>query len=206
MKREDIDWSVIKGTLYGLVVSLVIASSLVGGSYYFEKEMGMDYTRNNTIFRSISQRYLAVDEEEKLIQTYYPKFLELYAAGVIGREQRLDWIEVLRSAGEELKIPSLSYEIQSQKIFIPSYGVDTGKYQIYMSNMKLNIRLSHEGELFRLFELLDRKAKGRYSISSCQLNNTAKFVMDNPLSANVTAECNLEWYTVKLSDGRDIEV
>ena len=96
MKREDLDWSQIRGALITLVLSVSICGALVWSSYYFRDKMRLEFNRNNAQFQNISNRYLAVDEEEKLIRHFYPRFLELFARGVIGKEQRLGWIETLR--------------------------------------------------------------------------------------------------------------
>ena len=55
--------------------------------------MLLEYNRANAAFQSISSRDLAVDEEEKLIRSYLPDFVKLHESGVIGDEQRLNWVE-----------------------------------------------------------------------------------------------------------------
>lgn len=207
MKHDFIDWGVMRGALILVTLAMVICGSLIGGSLYFKKKMDQEFRRNNAVFQSNSHRYLAVDEEEKLIREYYPRFIDLYNYGEIGQERRLDWIETLRSAGVEIKLPSLSYTIESQKTFAPKFTVNMGRYRLYKSDMSLKMQLLHEGDLFRILSELDSKAKGLYRVSNCKLNNNIKGTLtDAPDAANVSADCLLEWFTLKLADGTDIEV
>jgi len=207
MKPNFIDWRQIRGTLILLVLAMLICGSLIGGSLYFKGQMDQEFKRNNAIFQSNSKRYLAVDEEEKTIREFYPEFVDLYNYGEIGQERRLDWIETLRRAGVDIKLPSLSYSIESQKAFIPNFVINMGRYRLFKSDMSLKMQLLHEGDLFNLLNELDSSAKGLYRVSNCKLNNNVKGKLtDDPDAANVTADCLLEWFTLKLADGTEIKV
>ena len=193
--------------MIGLAASIIGGSGLVVGSIYFKSGMQQDFNRNNAQFQNISRRYLAVDEEERLINQYFPGFRELHQQGIIGDEHRLDWLEVLRNTGSSMKLPGLSYTIESQKPFAPSFAINMSSYSLFRSTMRLNMQLLHEGDLFNLLEALDRQALGSFTVSSCRLNNN---VVDDSNSdanrSNVTAECSLDWLTLRLASGLDIEV
>lgn len=204
MKPNDIDWKILRGGMIMLVISICIAGSLVYLSMYFQKRMYRDFVSNDARFQTISRRYLAVDEEEKLIKKYYPRFMDLYNKGVIGKEQRLNWIEVLRKAGMQVHLPGLNYQIESQHTYMPSYAVNTGKFSLYSSKMTLTMRLLHEGDLFNLLRILDTNARGIFSLNSCRLSGTGT-IEESADAANINAECDLQWFTIKLADGRDID-
>ncbi len=207
MRSELIDWSVIRNALIGLIASIGVGAGLVVGSVYFEERMQQEYYRNNAQFQSISQRYLAMDEEKRLINEYSPEFQRLYERGVIGEERRLDWIEVLRDAGNSLKLPALSYTIESQKSYVPAYPINLSSYNLMHSTMRLNLTLLHEGDLFSLLETLNRRAPGSFTVTACRLNNN---VPDDAGTAdatrgNVNAECTLDWFTLRPAGGLDLE-
>ncbi len=206
MKRKDIDWSILRGSLILLVVCIIIGSGIIFGSYYFYKQMELGYRRNNAQFQSISQRYLAVDEEEKMIKQFYPRFVSLYKKGVIGKEHRLNWVEVLRKSGDKIKVPLLNYVIKSQNIYTPGFAVSLGRYQLRSSNMTLSMQLLHEGDLFFIFDELDKNAEGLYNISSCEMTASFSELKDDPKASNITAKCELQWFTISLADGRELEV
>lgn len=206
MKRSDIDWRVLRGSIVIFVVCLLLSGSMLGGSFYFKKQMNAEYQKNNAMFRSVSNKYFTVDEEEKLIRKFYPLFIELYNKGVIGKEQRLNWIEVLRRAGEEIKIPGLSYEIRSQEVYKPAFKVNMGKYSLYRSVMSLNMQLVHEGDLFRLLETLDREALGTYNVSSCTMSAKGRDITVAAEASNLIVRCELTWHTIKLKNGKELKV
>ena len=206
MKSKDIDWKVLRGALITLTVSLLLAGGVVGSSYYFQENMKKEYRRHDAQFKSISGRYLAIDEEERLIKKYFPVFVELYNRGVIGREQRLHWIETMRKAGEEINLPMLNYQIKSQSEYIPGFQVTLGKYKLYSSTVSLSMQLSHEGDLFMLLEELSERANGIYNVSRCKMRSDSEIVTNIPNAANITVECDLQWFTIKLADGTEIKV
>ena len=169
--------------------------------------MDQNFRRNNAIFLSNSNKYLAVDMEEKIIEEYFPAFAGLYNHGEIGRERRLDWIEALRSSGLDIKLPSLNYSITSQVVYTPDFLTNMGRFRFYKSDMTLKMQLLHEGDLFNLLDALSNKAKGVFRVKECKINSRVTDTLsDNPAAGNVDAECLLEWFTLKLSDGSDIKV
>ena len=206
MKREDLDWPVLTGALVTLLVSVVVSGALIGGGFYFQKQMLLDFTRNNAQFQAISQRYLAVDEEEKLIRKFYPRFIELYNKGIIGKEQRLNWLEVLRESGDRIRLPSLSYEIKSQEVYAPQFSASLGRYQLFSSKMALTMQMLHEGDMVSLFQLLDAHAAGAYSVTECRFSKATPEIDMNPVKGNIVTKCDLNWFTIKLSDGTEIKV
>jgi len=207
MKREDIDWSVLRGALVGFVLCTAVGGALAGGGHALLKAKQLEFARNNAQFQGVSGKYLAVDEEEKQIKKYFPRFLELYHGGIIGREERLNWIETLRDAGERLHIPSLNYEIRSQGTFAPTFPLGLGRYQLYSSEMSLSLQALHEGDLLRLLQLLDTRAAGLYAIHSCSMNKTTPVIdVSSGSKGNILVQCDMNWFTIKLADGTEIKV
>lgn len=206
MKTENIYLKILGGSIIVFVISILVSGSMVFGANYFQKRMLQEYNRSNAAFQSISNRYLAVDEEERLIKSYLPDFVRLHENGIIGDEQRLNWIEVLRAVGDEINLPSLNYQIESQQPYTPAYPLNMGKFKLFSSKMLLNMRLLHEGDLFHILEKLDAAARGSYSISSCTLNQSSTEISDDPGAGNIDARCELLWFTIKMADGKPIKI
>ena len=206
MKRSDIDWSILRGSLSLMIVCIIFSVGIVVGAYYFCDQMKLEYRRNNAQFQSVSQRYLAVDEEEKIIKKFYPQFLSLYNHGIIGKEHRLNWVEVLRQAGNEINVPQLNYAIKSQNVYTPGFAVNLGRYQLRSSNMTLSMQFLHEGDLFFLLNKLDELADGLYNISKCEMTGSSTGVEETPDASNVSVKCELQWFTIALADGRELKV
>jgi hypothetical protein len=206
VKREDVDWSILIGAILTLGVSLAVGGLIVGVSFYFESKMEREFNANNALFQDISRRYLSVDEEEKLIKKFYPRFVELYEEGVIGREQRLNWLEILRAAGEYKRLPGLNYEIKSQSVYVPQFPAVLGRYQLYSSDMLLNMQLLHEVDLLDVLDFMDKNAQGLYSVSECRFSRAGQDITMTAHASNITTRCDLSWFTIKLADGTEIKV
>ena len=207
MKAENkLDWSVLQGSVITFVVSIAISAALIGSTWYYKDKMHREYQMQKSRFQSISNQYLAVDQEEKLIRDYYPKFVELYNRGIIGQERRLTWIETLNNAEDQIKLPSITYDIASQNKYVPDYSLNIGNFQIYSSPMKLNMNLLHEGDLKKLLDALSTNAPGIYNVSNCKLRPSGQIILDDASKGNITAECELKWFNIKKSDGSEIKL
>ena len=205
MANNPVDWSSLRGTLAVFIVTLGIGAGIVSASYYFRQNMESEYARNHASFRLASQQYLAVDDEERIIQEFYPEFVRLYRNGLIGRERRLSWLETLRQAGDAIKLPELNYKLEAQRPATPDFTVALSRYSLYVSPMNLKLGLLHEGDLLALFQALDRDALGQYSVRSCNLQrrNAASGGLH---TANVVADCVLDWWTINLAGDQELKL
>ena len=206
MRHNDLDWKVLRTALLTITASLISSGLLLGGSFYFADEMKKKFIRENASFRSASSRYLAIDEEERLIKEYHPVFVDLYHKGILDKERRLDWIEALKSIGDQINPPVLNYQIATQELYTPAFPVNLGRYQLHASTMSLTMQLLHEGDLFRLFASLDEEAQSIYHLSSCHLQRSSDAITADADVPNIRAQCELKWFTIKLADGTELEV
>ena len=185
--------------------AVALSAALLSGSVYFESRMEQEYLGNSDRLRALSRRYQALDEEEDVIKDYFPRFMDLHKTGLLGAEQRLNWIEVLQDAGDRLQLPSLNYEIKAQEPHHPQFMAPQGRYEIFASEMILTMQLLHEGDLFALLDLLNERARGLYTVSGCELTRNFVELTDNTGAANVTATCLLEWFSIKPKDDPEIK-
>lgn len=206
MKFEYAEWPYLRSAVVLLAGSAALGAALLAGSAVFESRMERDYLHHSDRLAETSRRYLAVDEEEKVIRDYLPRFAELDKNGLSGEERRLSWIETLQVAGDALRLPSLGYEIRAQKPYQPGTASEPGRYRVFVSEMTLSMQLLHEGDLFALLDLLDERAQGVYTVSSCEMTRNFVELTDNPVAGNIIADCLLEWFTVKPADGRETDI
>jgi len=204
--REEIDWPVIKIPTITFIVVLLVSLAMIVGSWTFKEDMLSKYKKSKSKFTSISQKYLAVDEDERIIRKYYPEFIALYKKGVIGREHRLNWIETLRASSERIKLPGLRYGISPQKKYSPGFDVNLGKFALYSSSMSLTIDMLHEGDLVRLIRDMSKHAEGMFTITECKFVRAGKALNNKPDAINVSAECELQWLNIRKADGTAIKL
>ena len=197
MRLADVDWAVLRGALAMLVVALVTGGGALAGGYHFWDRMQKEYRAKNTELVSVRSRYQSIDEEERLIELYLPTYRTLEEQGIIGREHRLDWIEALREASRDMKLPGLRYSIDSQTAYKPEFPVETGAFEVFASNMTLDLGLLHEGDLPDVLRRIDGRAPGLYSVSKCTIARAVPELGRDPTKANLRALCDLRWYTVR---------
>ena len=206
MTRDELDWSVIKFPTIIFIVVLLVSVALIYGSWTFKEDMFSEYKKNKAMFTAISQQYLAVDENEKIIRQYYPEFIALYKKGFIGREHRLNWIETLRAASERIKLPGLTYDISPQEEYSPEFSTNMGRFALYSSTMKLNISMLHEGDLSRFIEDINEHVEGIFTITKCRFIRTSKKLIEKRDAKNIMADCELQWINIRMADGSEIKL
>ncbi len=194
----NIEWPIVRGAVGVFCLCLVVSAALLGAGFLFRGKMLTEYKEHQSQFRAISQTYLAVEDEEKIIKELYPRFIALYEKGVIGDEQRLSWIEVLTQVGQKLKLPELSYEIASREPYEPSYPLARGNYALFNTKMNLRLGMLHEGDLANVLQALESHASGMFNISQCDLARKGTEIMLDPEVANIEATCQLDWHTIDL--------
>ena len=206
MAQEKIDWAILRGAIGVFSICLLVGSILLGATKYFRDEMETEFRNHQTKFRDVSRKYLAVDDEERIIENIYPEFVRLYQSGILGQEHRLSWIESLREAGNRIKLPEISYQVSSQSTYVPDFPIDLGAFDIHVSKMHLTLGLLHEGDLLGLFNALDREANGLYSISRCKATRLDKETEISPNRPTISAACSLDWFTVDLKGERALSL
>lgn len=206
MNQSEIDWRVLRGALILLLLALAISGAMIAGSLYYEDQMYALYQKEDARFKAISRKYLAVDQEAKLIKEDYPRFVELYRQGIIGPEHRLNWLETLRAARDRLEIPGLRYQIDSREQYSPDYDVVSGPFELYSTGMKLTLDMLHEGDLFSLLQVLDERAEGLYTVTRCEMKRLHKHLEMKANSKNLMAQCELSWETIDLPGEQGIKL
>ncbi len=203
---KRVDWSILRGTVVVFVVLLAVSAAMVSASYYFRQNMEREYQVHHGEFREASRKYLAVDDEERIIDQFFPEFRRLYDAGLLGRERRLSWLETLRRAGDANGLKQVAYKLDAQRPATPDFDIALGDYRLYVSTMSLNLALLHEGDLLRMLQALDRDALGQYALKRCALKRNGEQLDLSGQGANLNADCTLDWWTIDLAGERGLSL
>ncbi len=200
MRAGELDWDLLRGSVVLLVVSLVVAGVALAASYHFWNKQETALERERSALLTARSQYQALDDEEDIIATYLPRYVALEAEGIIGREQRLDWIDVLRESARAVQVPRLEYVIAAQRPFETGMLLNVGDYGVYASSMRLDVGLLHEGDLLELLGRLRREVSGLFGVSGCRMMRTDRELRLAPDASNVEAQCVLNFYTIRRSD------
>ncbi|HRE16949.1 MAG TPA: hypothetical protein PLW86_07755 [Rhodocyclaceae bacterium] len=139
-------------------------------------------------------RLQQVRSEEEEIRGKAALFVKLRDAGIIGPERRLDWTELLASLQQQQRLPGLEYEFSPQA---PLDATNNGGYGYYKSTMKLRLQLLHEEDLLRFISTVEQRARALVITRSCKTARVPAAAGGAAASAQLTADCELEWITAR---------
>ena len=145
------------------------------------------------------KRVASVAEEEKEIREnlrYYEKMVE---QGMVGGENRLDWIDTITAIKTQRKLFDISYNIDAQKDV--SYGgiQQTGGSGFVASRMKLDMMLLHEADLLDFLGDLQKSSKSFVSVRRCSLSRVDRGApAGGALAPRLRSECQIDLITLKL--------
>lgn len=138
-------------------------------------------------------RFIHVEGEKQDIRTFQPQFLALRSRGLIGEENRLDWVDQIRQIQEQRHLLPLSFEIAPQQPVKLEAQAPRSDYVLRASRMNLHMDLLHEGDLFNFFE--DLRQRGYFAVQDCTLKR-AQAAQNVANSPTVAADCQLNWLTL----------
>ena len=134
-----------------------------------------------------------VRDEEIEIKNKSALYARLQQLGIIGAEERLEWVELLKEIRDQRRLPDLQYEIAPQRALD---GKPASGFAFYGSTMKLDLRLLHEEDLTRLLADLRSRAKALVSVRSCDLVRLPAGADERAgRRANLSASCEIDWLT-----------
>lgn len=190
-----IDWSALRGSIVLLAFALAIGAAAAGGAIRFHHGAAQGYEREKARLVSMRARYRAIDDQRRLIETWLAPFRALEAAGVIGEERRLEWIETLRAAAARAGLPSLRYRIERRTAYEAGLDLE-GAYRPFATVVHLEAGLLHEGDLERLLRELEAQDTGLYRIERCEVRRAGPRFIMRPGAINLSADCALRWITL----------
>ncbi|WP_291989228.1 hypothetical protein [Candidatus Accumulibacter sp. ACC007] len=136
-----------------------------------------------------------VRDEESEVKQKSIVFNTLRERGIIGNEQRLDWVELLKDIRDKHRLIDLRYEIAPQRMLDGQAGND---FVVFASSMRLELKLLHEEDLTRLLDDLQRQAKALIRVKSCRIERLPVTGDERGGGrANLMADCEIEWLTLR---------
>ena len=150
--------------------------------------------------RGIQQRLSRATEEEQEIHQKIARYQEIARRGLIGREERLAWVEEIARIKAARKLFDIEYEILPQKpvdtVLLPD-GAAAGSHEFMGSNMRLQMRLLHEEDLLGLLGDLSSRSQALLHVRHCAIDRLATGGTERPDAAQLRADCSLEWITIR---------
>ena len=191
-----IDWRALRGSIVLFALALAIGAAATGGAMRFHDAASRSHDTQKRRLETIRARYRTIDEQMRLVESRLPEFRALEAAGIIGEEQRLAWIEALQEVAARAGLPSLRYRIEPRTSYEAGLALDAGVFRPFSSVVRVEAGLLHEGEFERLMRgLAIAKRAWLYRVERCELRRAGPSFVMRTGAVNLTAECDLRWIT-----------
>lgn len=172
---------------------LLVSALLAGAASWHGAQQAAALAQAAQVRGAAAGRYQNVESEKQDIAIYQPRFVELQAGGLIGDENRLAWIEAIKSIQGTRRLVSASYDIEPQQALVFAAPMALGDYQLRGSRMRIELGLVHELDLFHFID--DLRGAGRFTVQDCNMKRT-----DAPAEsigvARLTANCTLLFLTL----------
>ena len=205
MNLFKIDWVYLKFALIMIVIACSVSAALLVSTMTIFFQAEEHYLALASQKDQLKEKYIKTVEDAVIIDEYFKRYNKLVSAGIAGDENRLDWVEIVRSVAVKMKLPSIRYDISVQTPFNANYLTNMGSLAVYTSPMHLQLELAHEEELLHLFADLNQNAKGLFHVDSCHLTRNGEDIALRMERPNVSASCDLSWFTIRKNDGLNDE-
>lgn len=194
MKFGPADFPKIRLSLLAAILTTVVGGLVVHFSLHSTKAAQIAQKAAAAEHGRFVGRLQQVRNEENEIKQKSMFFGNLQERGVIGDEQRLDWIELLKDIRERRRLFDLQYEISPQRPLDASPG---SGFAFYASTMKLQVKLLHEEDLLRLLADLRAQARALIQVKSCHLSRLPRGDERAGSLAQLQADCQIDWVTLR---------
>lgn len=181
-----------------LLLALALGGIFVYWSAQHTSAARQDFERERIVRDQARHRLARVDEEQRIIERYGPAYRVLVEQGIVGAEQRVNWLDALRLASQATRGFGVDYQVSGKESGQVGAAVklDAGAYAAEQSTMKLRLRLLHEGDLLAFFDALDQQRAGLHLLQDCSLQRTSSGPFSARFEPKLLAECNLIWVTL----------
>src|ERR1019366_4763928 len=105
----------------------------------------------------VQAKLASANEEEREIKANLQQYQALAARGIIGEENRLDWIDTITAIKNERRLFNIGYSIEPQKeLDYPGFAREGGVKFVF-SRVKVEIQLLHEEDLLNFIDDLAKR-------------------------------------------------
>lgn len=202
MKLGTADFPKLQWSLLAAVLMIAAGAATVYFSTYQMQAATRDRGAAQAERNDYDGRLKRVRSEESEIKQKAAIFAALQARGMIGEEQRLEWVELLKDIREQRRLIDLQYEIAPQRRLDASSG---NGFAFYSSTMKLQLKLLHEEDLTRLLDDLRNRARALIQVKRCNVTRLPAGAGIGVPPAQLQADCQIDWITLRESSESQTE-
>lgn len=200
MNLDTKDFKRLQWAIAFLAIMSMLGAGAVWSALQLKKSSEKSFKASTAARSEIQTKLARAREEQEELRDKINRFQALKARGYIGAEHRLDWIEAIARIKATRRIFKLDYDFAPQRpvdaAILPG-GASAGGFEIMSSQMRLQAHLLHEGELLALLDDIRDAVQALIQVRSCSMQRITPNTNSRSSSAQLQAECTLEWITLK---------
>src|SRR4051812_43864630 len=172
IRREDLKRLRVTAAAAAILTALGLAATAISDRHLVLATKARDAARAQ---RSAAQeRVSKVSEEEREIRESLIFYRRMQRQGMIGGENRLDWIDAIAKIKSERKLFEIKYNIDAQKPLDYPGVVSAKSMDFFVSRMKLDMLLLHEEDLLNFLADLRTVGKSHVSVRHCSVSRVER--------------------------------
>jgi hypothetical protein len=194
MKLGTSDLPKLQWSLLATLLMMIVGAAMVYFSFNATEVAKRDRAAAQAERNEFDGKLKQVRNEEDEIKQKSAVFNALQTRGMIGEEQRLEWVELIKDIRDTRRLIDLQYEIAPQR----RIDADAAKgFAFYSSTMRLQLKLLHEEDLTRLIDDLRERARALIQVKSCDVSRLPQGAGDSTPIAQLQADCLIDWITLR---------
>ena len=194
MKLSAADFTKLQLSLLAAVAMIAIGAGTVYFALNLAQTAKADRMAAQAERNDFDGKLKRVRSEENEIKQKSALFNTLQKRGVIGEEQRLEWVELLKDIRDKRRLIDLKYEIAPQR---PLDAAPAKGLTFYVSTMKMQLKLLHEEDLTRLIDDLNQQARALIQVKRCNVSRLPRSSSETGIPAQLQADCLIDWVTLR---------
>lgn len=195
MTLKKIEFSIIKTSVLIFIASVIfvlisfygIDSIILGAKHEFSAISQTVYTTTDKLHKRL--------ESNSIYQKMHKNYTQLYGFSY-AKPDKLRWLEQLKKQAEELKLPSMTYNIKARHLDDQYSRQLSSDLAFYTTEIEFQAGLVHETQLLQLIDLLRQSDLGVFSVEHCALSINGQGIQFAAHKANLASLCMIEWYEI----------
>lgn len=185
--------------LFGGALALALACVLFALWYQGQALQAQQQMRDQ--LQQTQAEAASMQQDRQDFDRYSHAYRDLIARGVIGEEDRLQWVEALTKLNRDHPQMKLKYRIEARRPldFVPD--APSGM-RVFASRMFLRLTVAHEAQLLSVLSRLDQDAHGLHLLRQCQMHRgkLEEGQQSDWVAPPLEAACAIEWVTLRQAD------
>jgi hypothetical protein len=180
----------------GLAAAAVVlgAACLIASNNYLDaaKETQLAARRDRL---AAQERVSKVSEEEREIRENLKYFEQLRSSGIVGEQNRLDWIDAIAKIKNDRKLFEIRYNIEAQRPLDYPGIVSSQDAEFVVSRMRLDMMLLHEEDLLGFLDDLRMLGRAHVTVRRCIVERIDRG--GTGLQPRLHAECLVDLVSIR---------